>query len=816
MQKCKLSIALLLLSIYSRAQIQDSTVTIQGKVVNVSTKPLENASVGLQLVRDSSIIKNTITDKDGIYIFKNAQPGQYRIVFSAVGFKKIYSDIFSVIDQSIQIPTITLELKAEQLKGVVITANKPMIENKKGKMILNVDASPTNAGTTALELLEKAPGVTVSNEGQISLKGKSGVLILVDGKPTYLSGNDLAALLKNMSSSTIDQIEVMTNPPAKYDAAGNAGIINIKTKKSMMKGANGNISTSYIQGVYAKTSNTINLNYRNNIINVFGNYNYSYWHGFQELDLNRNFYTSDRKQISSSIDQTSTMPHISNNHRAKIGLDYTINKKNIIGIVLTGSTENENQSSQSRSNLRDSLGQITSILRSNTNEDHIFQNLTGNLNYKGILDSAGTELNIDLDYAHYVQKNNTLLQTYSFDANGMGMGNPLILSGNLPSFIRIYSAKADFVHPFKSGLKLEAGLKTSFVKTNNIVDYLREQGGMWVNDSRSNHFIYQENINAAYANISKENKKWNFQLGLRVENTQSKGLQVTTGTSFPRSYTNFFPNVYIGYHLNDKNDINLSYSRRINRPEYGNLNPFIFFLDSLTYEQGNQNLKPEFNNNIELSHVWNGKITTTFNYSRTNDVITQLLKQNTAEKTTFQTMDNVNTLDNIGIAVSAPINITKWWSTNLYINVYNNHYKGVYQNDPLNISFTSLLFNMTNSFTICKGLTAELSGFYTTKGADGLFIVQPIGSLNAGLSKTVLKDKGTLKLTARDILYSMKFNGYTRYSDVDVHFNGKHDSQTINLTFTYRFGKKNIATARKHVTGTTEEENRIKKGDNNQ
>lgn len=807
--------SVLLCSLYSTVQAQDSTINIHGKVLNQLNKPIENVNITLQFAKDSSFVKGSITNKEGIYIFKNIKPDQYRITFSGVGFKTIYSNVFNVSSQTIELPNTILQTTTEQLNNVVVTSNKPLIENKKGATILNVDASPTNAGTTALELLEKAPGVTVSNEGQISLKGKDGVLILIDGKPTYLSGNDLSNLLKNMPSSSIDQVEIMSNPPAKYDAAGKAGVINIKTKKNIIKGANGNISTSYIQGVYGKTTEAINLNYRNNKINVFGNYNYSHWEGFGNLNLDRNFYDST-KQIVSSSDQTSLGRFSANNHRTKIGLDYTINKKHIIGIVLNGSDNNQTEDRKSNSNIRDKMGIINTNLQSINAENGVYQNASGNLNYKGVLDSSGTELNVDVDYAHYVQRNNSVLQTNTFDDNGNMIGNPLLLDGKLPSFIRIYSGKADFTHPFKNGIKLEAGVKTSIVKSNNKVDYLRQQAMMWVPDSRSNHFIYEENINAGYVTASKEFKKWNVQLGLRIENTQSKGVQVISDTTFTRNYTNLFPNINIGYHLNSKNDINLSYSRRINRPDYENLNPFIFFLDSLTYEQGNPNLKPEINNNIELSHVLNGKFTTTINYSRTNDVITPLLQQNTVNKTTYKTTDNVNTLDNIGIAISAPFSIKKWWTVNTYANVLNNHYTGVYQNDPLNVSITSFLFNMTNTFTIKKGLTAEISGFYRSKGiGEGLFIVNPIYTVNAGISKSILHNKGTLKLTVRDIFYSLKFNGYTRYSDVDAKFNGNRDSRTANLTFTYRFGKQNIAAARKRTTGTTEEENRIKKGENN-
>lgn len=801
---------LVLPNLFLYAQTSVDTVSIKGKVFTASQKPAENISVTLQIAKDSSLVKVALTDKDGAYAFEKLKPGNYQIIFSGIGFKTVYINTITILDTSIEIPLTLLEPEAKQLQGVVVTANKLMIETPKGKIIIHVDASPTNAGTTALELLEKAPGVTIGNEGQISLKGKPGVLIMIDGKPSYLPPNDLTNLLSNMSSSNINQIEIISNPLAKYDAAGNAGIINIKTKKNTAQGANANISASYIQGIYAKTANTINLNYRHHKINIFGNYNYNHWESFNHFDLDRNFYDTTKTTIIGSYHQASYSRFSSNTHRAKLGLDYSINKKNIIGMVLTGNAINRYSPLNNTANIKNKSDSLISILRSNTTNDDIDQNFSANINYKGILDTSGTELNLDVDYAHYPIKNKQQLKTTAFDTSNNIVGAPLVLNGQFYSFIHIYAAKADIAHSFKNNLKLEAGFKTSWVKSNNILDYLRQQGTIWIKDNRSNHFIYQENIHAAYINASKEWNKWSLQLGLRLENTQSKGKQITIDTTFIRNYTNLFPNVGIEYHINNKNNLSLSYSRRINRPDYKDLNPFLSFVDSLTYSQGNPNLKPEFNHTIELTHVYDEKITTTLNYSKTTDVITGLLKQNSNNKTIIETTDNLSTLTNIGLAVNVSMPIQKWWNTNTFINVFNNHYKGIYQSDPINISVTSFSINMTNTFTIQKGLTVELSGFYNSKTPDGLFVDNPIYMVNAGISKNILHNNGSVKLTVRDIFYSRKFNGYVRYSNIDDHFYNRGDSRTVNLTFMYRFGKKNITKAREREAGTAEEGKRIK------
>jgi outer membrane receptor protein involved in Fe transport len=318
----------------------------------------------------------------------------------------------------------------------------------------------------------------------------------------------------------------------------------------------------------------------------------------------------------------------------------------------------------------------------------LYTNITLNGNYKHTFDSTGREISLDVDYAYYNNRSNNNLNTQSFDANDTKNGNPVDLTGYIPSTINIYSSKLDYIHPFKSGLKLESGLKTSFVHTDNQVEYIRSSGNGWSLDDRSNHFVYEENINAAYAIVSKKIKKWDLTAGLRLENTVSKGHQVKNDSTFKRNYTNLFPNAGIGFSVSDKNQVNLSYSRRVNRPNYQDLNPFVYFLDSLTYGQGNPYLKPQFSQNIELSHTYNKFLTTTINYTKTNDIITQLLKQDTEKKTTYQTTDNLSSMQQFGLAVTVNMPVKKWWNVNLYANVFNNHYKGIYQTDPIDVNIS--------------------------------------------------------------------------------------------------------------------------------
>jgi len=795
---------------------QQSIGKIIGHVIDGNTNTIGSATITLLKAKDSSIAKISTSDKAGSFSFDNIAAGKYLVSISAVAHQTAYSPVFelSAANSSVTLKTIKLEPQSKLLGTVTVTAKKPLIEQRPGMTVLNVDASPTNTGTNALELLEKSPGVSVDNDGNISLKGKQGVLILIDGKPTYMSPTDLAAFLKNMQSSNLDQIEIMTNPPAKYDAAGNSGIINIKTKKGNIKGMNGTANIGYSQSYYSRFNGSANLNYRNNKLNLFGGYNGGTYEGYNNLTIERKFYESD-KTLTGTGDQLSNRHFKGTYQSVKAGMDYYFSKKDVAGFVANGYFGDNHQPQSTTANVRDASESILYKLRSNADNSSSYTNISVNGNYKHTFDSTGRELSADVDYAHYNNKSNNSLSTQSFDANDIKDGNPVNLAGHIPSIINIYSGKLDYIHPFKGGLKLETGLKTSYVETDNQVTYLRNNGSGWSQDDRSNHFVYKENINAAYAIFSKKMKKWDVTAGLRVENTISKGHQVKNDSTFTRNYTNLFPNVGLGFSASDKNQINFSYSRRVSRPDYEDLNPFIYFIDSLTYGQGNPYLQPQFTHNFELSHTYNKFLTTTINYTQTNDIITQILKQDAEKKTTYQTTENLSSMKQFGVSVTANMPVRKWWNINLYTNVFNNHYKGIYGTDPIDVQVTSFMGNMTNSFTMGKGWSAEVSGWFRTKGAEGLLIAGNMGAINSAISKQIMKKKGTIKIGVSDILNTQQFHGYAKYSVVDVKVDSYRTSRQFNLNFIYRFGKTNIPSERRKTGGANDEQNRVKSGGGN-
>ncbi len=808
---------LLLAAIPAFAQQQGK---LSGKITDPANAPLASVTISLLKAKDSTLVKTAITSKEGLYVFENIPPGTYLLQASSAGMERRYSDAVIVNEGNNEAAGMALQPVVKNMGAVTVTAQRPFIESKIDKTVVNVDASPTNAGATALEVLEKSPGIMVSNDGAISLRGKAGVIIMVDGKPTFLSPSDLANLLKNMPASAIDQIEIMTNPSSKYDASGNSGVINIKTKKGKTAGFNGSImagiTTSFFKTgntlyVIPKSQNSISFNYRKNKINFFGNYNPNVFQGRSQLEINRVKLDQDKKILGYN-DVLTQFKFGNNNHTLKLGLDVYADKKNTIGVVVSGFTFSGHPTPRTITSTHDENYNLLSQMVSQTDNRLNFKNLSTNINYRHQFDSTGRELTADLDYIIYDNVSRMTLTTDFFDGNGQAFGNQLQLKGHLPSSIKIWSLKSDYVHPFKKGGRLEAGVKSSIVDNDNMVSYVRWDGNKWIDDSRSNHFIYEENINAVYLNANRQIGKWSLQGGLRLENTIAKGHQVTNDSGFTRNFTNLFPSAFLSYDADKSNKFTISYSRRITRPNYQDLNPFIYFLDSLSYRKGNPFLLPQFSHNFELSHSFKGKLITTLNYSNTNNVISQLVKPD--GDLLYLTSDNVARFRNVGITITAPVPLTKWWSSNVFINVFNNHYEGVYENKPLDMSFTSFMINMTQTFTIKPGFTAEVSGFYRARGIQQLNVDEPMYVLNFGAQKQVLKGKGTLRLNLRDPFWMQRYKGKTEYDIVDSRIANKWDNRQVTASFTYRFGKtgQQNQPARRRNSAAQDEQNRVGQG----
>lgn len=800
-------------SFFSFAQ---STGRITGAIKDGGNqKIIDAATISLLRSRDSVIIKTAITDKEGNFLFENIKDGAYLVVASSLGHDKVYSKPFILEPgkNSIDAGILRLILLNKNLKEVTVTSKKQLIERKIDRTIVNVDAAISNEGSTAMDVLEKSPGVTVDKDGTISLKGKQGVLIMLDGKPSYLTGPELANLLRSMPSGNLDQIEIMTNPSAKYDAAGNSGIINIKTKKNKQKGFNGSINLAYGQGKYPKTNNSLNLNYRNGRFNVFSNISINYRENFNQLDILRKYKNAD-KTLNAIFQQTAKERRFNNNFNAKIGADFYASKKTTLGIVLTGFTTPSHQFGNNTSFLKGSTGIIDSIVVAASSETSSWRNGAINLNFRHQFDSTGRELTADVDRLVYNSHKDQNFVNSSYTP-AWELKNIDQLVGELPSLINIYTAKLDYVHPLKNGLKIETGLKTSFVETDNTAGYFNVVGAAKTPDyDKTNQFVYKENINAAYINMNREIKKWGLQGGLRLENTNYSGNQFGNpqrrDSSFKRSYTGLFPTMFVSYKANVKNQFGLSYGRRINRPDYEDLNPFLFFLDKYTYGAGNPFLKPSYAHTFELSHTFRDFLTTTLNYANTKDLFNEVFEQK--GYATIVKQGNFGSANSASLSVSAQVPVEKWWTAVIYSEYNYNDYRGLLNGEYVHAKGGNYLININNQFKFKKGWSAELSGFYRSSGIEGQIIIRPMGQLNAGVQKQVWKNKGTIKLNIRDMLYTMQTNGKINFQRTEASFHQQRDSRVATVSFAYRFGKPIKGTQKRNTGGAGTEQNRVKGG----
>ncbi len=786
-----------------------------GKVsgtVSSTQKPVEAATVSLLRAKDSSIVKFAVTDKTGVFGIE-VKEGSYLVSVQAIGFSKYYSEKFQLNSGATQtFKTIELTAANKELAGVTVASKKPLFEQKIDRMVVNVDASPTNVGSSALEVLEKSPGISVDKEGNISLKGKDGVMVLVDGRQTHLSGADLANMLRSMNANQLEQIEIMTNPPAKFDAAGNAGIINIKTKKNKQFGYNGSVTLGYGQGRYPKFNEALNFNYRQGRVNLFTNLSHNYRKGFQELDIQRNFLNNTSKLVESHFEQEARMLNENISYNGKVGLDYFASKKTTFGVVVSGYQNLSDNTNTNINNLFNPPGSLVEQTRAVSSQDEKWKNFSTNVNFRHTFDSTGKELSFDVDYIKYDAAQHHFLANSYFSPSGVERRKADSLYGELPQLIDIYSAKMDYVHPLKKGARFEAGLKTSFVETENNAVYDTLHNGVLMHDyNRSNFFIYKENINAAYVNLSGPlGKKWTGQFGLRVENTIAKGRQVTTSQNFDRNYTQLFPTAFLQYKLNDKNNFGLNYGRRIRRPNYESLNPFIEFLDKYTYQQGNPNLKPQFSHNVELSHTYKGFLTTTLNYTKTTDIIAPVIEQITDDTLTYVKQQNIANQQQYGIAVSAGMPITKWWTSNLYVNAFYNKFNGIINGGFVSVDATTVMFNGSQQFKTSKTGTFEISGWYRTAGLEGVIRAKGVGMIALGYTQQIMKGQGTLRFNIRDVFYSQQFRATTKYGMVDASFQERRDSRVLNIGFTYRFTKGKLkASQSKRNSGASEEAGRV-------
>jgi iron complex outermembrane receptor protein len=781
---------------------------ISGTVKDDNGSPLAGTTVSLLKAGDSTVLKLAVSKENGNYTFSEIKEGHYRISASHIGYKTIFSASFSFAASQITVPELKLVKEGNALANVTVTAKKPIVEVKADRMILNVEGTINATGSNALELLRKSPGVTLDKDDNISLAGKNGVQVYIDGRVTPLSGADLAIYLKTLQSSQIESIELITNPSAKYDAAGNAGIINIKLKKNKSLGTNGSVNAGWAVGTYGKYNGGASLNYRNRKINIFSNYSFNYGPNQQSLDIYRTV-------LDSLFDQQGSIRMVANAHNYKAGVDYFIDKKNTIGVIVNGTISNPSITNYSHTAISNtSTGTVNRLLVADNSNDLKRNNTNVNLNYSYI-DAKGKNLTVNADHGYYNTSSDQHQPNHYYDPTGQTLLGSTIYHMLAPAEININSIKADYEQPFIKG-KLGVGAKSAWVETdNNFQRYNVYDSDEELDNDRSNHFVYNENINAGYVNYNRQYKKFMIQAGLRLENTISEGVSngmkydgsgyVPSSSSFKRSYTDLFPSAAITFNKNPMKQWSLTYSRRIDRPAYQDLNPFEFKLDEYTFQKGNINLRPQYTNSFGIAHTYKYKLNVTANYSHVTDMFTQLI--DTAETSkAFISKKNLATQDVVSLTISYPF---QYKSYSLFTNISSNYstYHADF-GDGRKVDLDAFGFNFfaQNSLKFAKTWTAELSGFYNAPTIyQGSFKARSLFSIDAGLQKQVLKGRGTIRTSVSDLFHTMKFRARSDFAGQTTKFTSRWESRQFKLNFTLRFGNNGVKPARQRAGGAEDE-----------
>lgn len=811
----RLSILLILMIIPTMIYARKDGNTVTGKITDDEQRAVASANVVLVEGQDK-LVKAALTDEQGMFVLENIPAGEYELKVTMLGYETYSSGKIAVAGNTV-VPDITITAKSTTLNEVAVRAQKPFIEVKADKIIVNVENSIISAGSSAMEVLQRSPGVMVDNNDNISLKGKQGVMIWMNGKQTPMSGQDLANVLKSMPANSIDRIEIISNPGARYDAAGSAGIINIITKKDQRLGVNGSVNLSYGQGVYPKYAGGASLNYRNKKLTAFVSYNYAKRIWFNHLMLNRQFLDTTEANFNQQLfrlDQDNNAVFDFKNHMTTAGLDYSLSSKTTTGVSISAVTNSFDPIADNKSRALGNEDQLLYHFITTGRHHNRYYNYSGNAYVRHVFDTTGRELSVDLDYAAFGNQSDQNFVTSYRTGDGDEYKPDYTLRSDLTGLTQIRSIKADFTNPMANKLRLEAGVKSSYVTADNEPIF-------YINNSttpdplRTNHFIYTENINAAYLNGNKEWEEFGIQVGLRMENTNIKLEQRAATKPFNTSYsyTQLFPSLAMQYHLTPTHDLGVTFSRRIERPNYQQLNPFRHYIDATTYREGYPYINPASFYSVELSHTFKQKFLTTITYGINKGVIVEVIQPSDNEDSvTVQTNKNLDRMVFIGLSGAYPFQVTKWWNNVTNYNIYYARYEGNIANTPLDNGRPTFDFNTTNTFILPRNFSAELGGFYQARQIYGYMDVQPVWMLNMGVQKNFLDKRATLRLNVQDLFWTGYPSATSRFTGYEESFVAERETRQVTIAFTYRFGKKTVAPTRRRSGGAEEEKRRAGTG----
>ncbi|HVS95692.1 MAG TPA: TonB-dependent receptor [Puia sp.] len=798
---------------------------LAGFVQDDGGKPLANASVALKNARDSSVVKLSISDTNGRYAFPAVNPGRYFITVTRIGYAPQSSAGFDMGPEAAgRAPDIRLKPVSHRLKAAVVETGRPLVEVRNDRVILNVEGNINAIGSDALELLRKSPGVTIDKDNNLALGGIGGVQVHIDGRPTYLSGAALTAWLQTLPSAQVASIELITHPSSREDAAGSAGIINIRLKKNSALGTNLSLSAGYNIGTYGKNDGALSFNHRDRRFNLYGDYSYHY-------SNNGTVATMYRVRQDTSFNQQAGLVTMTGTHSYRAGLDWSVDNRNMLGLVISGSSSlSADASTSSTPIVYLPANRTERLLLANNHTDGSRDNINMDVNYR-YADSGGRQLDIDFDYGVYHLRSNQLQPNNYYDSTG----TMLLYSDDYdlvsPTDISIRTGKADYQTRLAKG-RFGFGWKSSFVSTSNVFqEYDLYPGGKQQDSLGSNDFAYSEAIHALYVDYKRTLKGWVLQGGLRAENTWSRGTStgykgagrnlsalaarsrfIPYDSSFTRDHTDLFPNISVTWNGHPADQWTAAFSRRIDRPAYQDLNPFEFKIDDYTFYRGNTRLLPQYTNAVSVTYLHAYKLSVSLTYSHTQGLFT-VLADTTGGSRMVDERENLASQDVANLTAGYPFSY-KWYS--FYTSV-----TGIYSVNKADFgpgrTIDLAVFNTTvysqHSCRLGRGWTGQISGYYTSPSIwQATLRSRPLWSLDAGLEKTLFEGDGKVRLSVTDIFDGLRWSATSEFAGQSIRTSGGYESRLLKLYFNWRFGNKQLKAARRHSNGDEDENKRVGAG----
>lgn len=778
-----LNVCFLLVTVFT-AQAQQGEVS--GRVFNEQQEPLANVSIYLLTAKVGALIKTEVTNEHGRYVIKNVPPGEFVVQASSVGYETSKSSLLKVTGQSIVVDNMILKPESQTIDAVTVEGQVPLVQQRDGKLVLNVENSTLAAGNNALEVVQRAPGVSVDKDENLQLMGQQGVNITIDGRQTYMTGEQLAAFLKAMNGDQIQRVEVSTIRSAKEDAEGTVGTINIVLKKNKLEGFNGSFLASAAHGKHARGNSSLNLNYKKNNTTIFGTYGFARNKRQFDLNMERVIPSDGTDRV---FDQDAYLVETNRTHNYRVGVEQKTSERNTMLLQFSGDNDEEISDNASLTNIGPRIGVVDSVLDASSKSITPFNRYSVNFNNELQLDTLGSKLVLDLDWSAFRNNSNINYEYRTSDPAGNLLYDPELERSRMPVDIDIYVAKLDFEKKLRRGGKLETGLKYSNVRSDNDLQFEHFVDNQWQDYAgRPNHFVYTEQIAAAYADYSREFGPWSMKMGLRTEYTVSDGNSITLEKRVKRDYLDWFPSANVSYTMNENNILSLSYARKIGRPNYRHLNPFEYYIDKFTFMRGNPYVNPQYTNGFTLNYTIYKMFNFTLGTDLTNDAMVESLGQDSVTGQAWITRENLANTVTSYLNINAPVRIGKFWTMNNNLTTIYMHFKGPIAGEYADLGSTFFQGRSTNNFKLNKAFSAELSVNYNSAFLYNVYKIHARWGTDIGVNYNFKNERSSLKLAGTDIFRTQQNNVSTNFGQFNSIIRQYNDNQTIRLTYTYKFG----------------------------